>query len=127
MSVQGNKMNFENHLTAWEQPDGRVAVIFVPNLWRLADNLPVRQVLISDFQSTIDYCIQTLTPDDIDRIGSADLNYPIILDPQFRVMDGVHRLVKARNRGDTFIQAKQLYSPPIPDLFYNSWDEYDNA
>lgn len=45
----------------------------------------------------------------------ADLEFPIIVCPQGRVMDGMHRIVKALASGAETIKAVQLLQMPIPD------------
>jgi hypothetical protein len=47
-------------------------------------------------------------------IGEADLSYPIILDPDGRVMDGIHRVCKALMGGAESIAAYQLAELPEP-------------
>lgn len=48
-------------------------------------------------------------------INEADLSYPIIIDPQGGVMDGMHRVGKALLIGQPTISAKRLPSLPQPD------------
>ena len=48
-------------------------------------------------------------------IEEADLSYPIIVDPEGRVMDGMHRVCKALNSGLESIWAYQLPELPEPD------------
>lgn len=48
-------------------------------------------------------------------IDEADLSYPIIIDPQGGVMDGMHRVGKALLIGQTTISAKRLPILPSPD------------
>lgn len=49
-------------------------------------------------------------------IDAADLSYPIIIDPEGRLMDGMHRVCKALNRGLETIAAYQLTELPEPDF-----------
>ncbi len=49
-------------------------------------------------------------------IDEANLKFPIILDPDGRVMDGMHRVCKALNLGLTTILATQLTNLPEPDF-----------
>lgn len=49
-------------------------------------------------------------------IENADLNYPIIIDPEGRVMDGMHRVCKALNLGFESMMAYQLAELPEPDF-----------
>ena len=48
-------------------------------------------------------------------IEQADLSYPIILCSNRRVMDGMHRVVKALSRGETHIKAVRFEETPKPD------------
>ena len=48
-------------------------------------------------------------------IDEADLGYPIILSSDGRVMDGMHRAVKALMRNLTHLPAKQFAQDPEPD------------
>ena len=48
-------------------------------------------------------------------IEEADLSYPIIVDHERRVMDGMHRICKALNLGLKTILAYQLPRLPEPD------------
>jgi len=49
-------------------------------------------------------------------IENADLSHPIILDPDGRVMDGMHRVCQALNRGLPSITACRLPVLPEPDF-----------
>ncbi len=48
-------------------------------------------------------------------VDEADLRYAIILDPDGRVMDGMHRVAKALLLGHATIAAKRLPCLPSPD------------
>ena len=48
-------------------------------------------------------------------VNEVDLAYPIIIDPDGRVMDGMHRVAKALLLGHTTIEAKRLPELPAPD------------
>lgn len=48
-------------------------------------------------------------------IDEADLSYPIILDSDGRVMDGMHRVCKAVLLGQSRIQAVRFKKTPTPD------------
>lgn len=48
-------------------------------------------------------------------VNDADLAHPIILDPDGRVMDGMHRVAKALLLGHSTIAAKRLPALPEPD------------
>ncbi len=49
------------------------------------------------------------------RINEADLSYPIMLDPDNIVLDGVHRLLKAKTLGQTTLPAVRFDPLPDPD------------
>lgn len=49
-------------------------------------------------------------------IAQADLEHPIILDPEGRVMDGLHRVCKALIQGATTIKSVRLPTMPEPDF-----------
>jgi hypothetical protein len=48
-------------------------------------------------------------------VNDADLSHPIIIDPDGRVMDGMHRVAKALLLGHPTIVAKRLPALPEPD------------
>jgi len=48
-------------------------------------------------------------------IAETDLSHPIILDPEGRVMDGMHRVCKALMEGRTSVKAVRLETLPEPD------------
>ncbi len=62
-------------------------------------------------------------------VEAADLAYPIILSPDGRVMDGMHRVVKAMLRGHSTIMAVRLQILPGPDFTGVDPDDlpYDEA
>lgn len=49
-------------------------------------------------------------------IAQADLDFPIILSSDGRVMDGMHRVAKALMRGDQSIEAVRFAEDPAPDF-----------
>ncbi len=48
-------------------------------------------------------------------IRAADLRYPIILCPEGRIMDGMHRVLRALDDGRDTIPAYRLITMPAPD------------
>jgi hypothetical protein len=48
-------------------------------------------------------------------IGEVEMSYPIILGPDGRVMDGMHRIARALLEGRQTIRAKRLDHLPEPD------------
>lgn len=49
------------------------------------------------------------------RVNDSDLNFPIILNSQGRVMDGMHRIVKAKLEGRSHIPAVRFKQDPPHD------------
>jgi hypothetical protein len=49
-------------------------------------------------------------------IEEADLGYPIILSSNGRIMDGMHRVLKALMLGESHIRAVRFLSDPEPDF-----------
>lgn len=62
-------------------------------------------------------------------VEAADLIYPIILSPDGRVMDGMHRVAKALLQSQSHIMAVRLQTMPEPDFIGVDPDElpYDDA
>lgn len=50
------------------------------------------------------------------QVQAADLSYPIILCAEGRVMDGMHRVMKAHDLGHATIKARQLAVTLPPDF-----------
>jgi hypothetical protein len=57
------------------------------------------------------------------QIFEADISYPIILCPEGRVMDGMHRVGKASIEGHKFISAVRLTELGKPDYIGKQPDE----
>jgi hypothetical protein len=104
--------------------DGQRHVWRVTRLWQLADGLPAQPVPLSEFDAIweLDCWFGTVhTPtvgrvlDHLARIQQADLAYPILLSDTGVVMDGLHRLCKARLRGHETIQAVRFSPTPPAD------------
>ena len=49
-------------------------------------------------------------------VEAADLAYPILIDAEGKLMDGMHRVAKALLVGHTHIHAQQLPHTPAPDF-----------
>ena len=49
-------------------------------------------------------------------INEADLGYPIILSSDGRIMDGMHRVLKALTHGESHIHAVKFLTDPAPDF-----------
>lgn len=103
--------------------DGKRFVWDVPRLWQLSADFPVFEFEIAQFsgmdldmwycgvnvptvRSVYQHCL---------RIEAADLSFPIMLDPSGAVLDGVHRLLKAKTLGRDALPAVRFESMPEPD------------
>ena len=49
-------------------------------------------------------------------IEEADLGFPVILSSDGRIMDGMHRVLKALMRGESHIRAVRFLTDPEPDF-----------
>jgi hypothetical protein len=93
----------------------------VDRLVTLAREVPATQVpLDAIWQVDRPYWGTALTPRHLavhtQLVLDADLSYPIILAADGRVMDGMHRVVKAILSGQLTIAATQLRVTPEPDF-----------
>ena len=103
----------EHGLDAWD----------VDRLIVLTKGLPVEHVALAD----IDEVDSVYWFDERDRptvrnvvehfrlVNAVDLSYPIILGPDGRVMDGMHRIAQALLEGRSTIAAVRLRALPEPD------------
>lgn len=95
----------------------------VDRLIALAADLPVEQVpvaALSDVDS--DYWFGHGYPptvravvEHLRLVQDADLSYPIVLDAEGGVMDGMHRVARALLEGRPTVAAKRLLALPEPD------------
>lgn len=104
--------------------DGGRHVWSVPRLWALAADLPVEDVRVSTFDEVFDldcWFGDRHAPTvgrvlaHMARIQSADLSFPIILSADGVVMDGLHRLCKARLASQETVRAVRFAVTPAPD------------
>ena len=49
-------------------------------------------------------------------INEADLRYPVILSSDGRIMDGMHRVLKALIQGESYIRVVRFLTDPEPDF-----------
>ncbi|MEP6018400.1 MAG: hypothetical protein ABJ251_07945 [Paracoccaceae bacterium] len=105
--------------------DGHTHIWDVRKLIGIAEGLPVKDIpltQISEIDETywfdgsgpVPTCRAIL--DHMRLVENADLRWPIILCPNARVMDGMHRVLKALLVGNTTIQARSLVILPVPDF-----------
>ena len=104
----------------------------VDKLVKAAKDLPVVSVDLDDI-AELDENFWYRGADDIPSgrsiaehyklITEADLSYPVILSAERRVMDGMHRIIKALVEGHKTIDAVILEKTPPPDFTDVSIDE----
>ena len=98
-------------LSAWD----------VDRLVALAKHLQPQLVPVTAIRELDEpYWGESLTPRHVAEharlIAEADLVYPVILSSDGRVMDGLHRVLKALMRGETHILAVRFAVDPKPDF-----------
>lgn len=104
----------------------------VHRLVKLTQNFIVKKVMLTDIQELNEaYWFPDQYPttqqiiEHIQLIQDADLNHPIILCAQGRVMDGMHRVAKASLLKHSDILAVQFEQTPDPDFINIDEDELD--
>ncbi|WP_436863033.1 hypothetical protein [Acinetobacter haemolyticus] len=104
----------------------------VHRLVKLTQNFMVKKVMLTDIQELNEaywfpdeYPTTQQIIEHIQLIQDADLNYPIILCAQGRVMDGMHRVAKASLLKHSDILAVQFEQTPDPDFINIDEDELD--
>ncbi len=104
----------ENGLLAWN----------VVRLIALSRGLPVRRIALSEVAEVDEnhwYAAGGQAPtcrsilEHVRLIEEADLAFPVILDADGRLMDGMHRVCKAIRKGETHISAVRFPETPPPD------------
>lgn len=111
MRKQYHLLRIEGILHAWD----------VDRLIELSANLPIIEVALDNIAELdepywfeeLPTCRQIAMH--VDLCHAADLNYPIILSSSGRVMDGMHRVVKALSEGHKTIKAVKFPNALPPD------------
>ena len=87
----------------------------IHTLIKLSQNFPLKSILITGIKEPNEpYWFPQIHPttqqliEHFKLIQNADLNYPIILCPNGRMMDGMHRLAKAQMQNLSHISAVQF-------------------
>jgi hypothetical protein len=122
MRKQYNLRPSKDGLKAWD----------VHRLMELSKNFLIKRVLLSEisevnetywFQdpSQLPTCAAIL--EHIKLMEEASLDYPIILCANGRLMDGMHRVMKALQQGHTDIKVVQFEVTPEPDFIGIPADE----
>jgi len=95
----------------------------VQTIWDAAKDLPVFELPIIGLNTAIGTWGPDMTFLDFvshaKLMNTADMSYPIILDPTGYIADGRHRLAKAICNGDRTIKACRLMYMPEPDTVYD--------
>jgi hypothetical protein len=115
MRKQYNFWPGENGLDAWD----------VDHLIELSSGLPIQEVPLSEIKE-IDSPYWSIGTTDLPTVreiaehftlmNEADLDFPIILNVDGRLMDGMHRVAKALSQGLNSIKAIRFNYRPEPDF-----------
>lgn len=115
MRKQYNLRPSKDGLKAWD----------VHRLVELSKNFPIKNILLSAineinepywFQDSDQQATCAAILEHIKLIEAVDLQYPIILCADGRLMDGMHRIMKALQQNQTHIKAVQFEITPDPDF-----------
>jgi len=91
----------------------------VDRLVRLSKHLKPEPVAVAEVRELGETYWGSMTCRDVAEharlIHECDLTFPIILSSDGRVMDGMHRVLKALIHGESHIQAVRFRSDPEPD------------
>jgi hypothetical protein len=100
--------------------DNTDAVYDVVKLWRLSELLPTFNILADDFDQFLGRLTawtngapadSILDGEHGERVREADISYPILvrfIDGKIFMVDGYHRMMRARLDGEPFIQARDV-------------------
>lgn len=122
MRKQYNLRPSKDGLRAWD----------VHRLIELSKNFPVKNILLSEikevnetywFQDPSQLPTGVAILEHIKLMEEASLEYPIILCDKGRLMDGMHRVMKALQQGHIHIKAVQFETTPEPDFIGIPADE----
>ena len=115
MRKQYNLRPSQDGLKAWD----------VHRLVELSKNFPIKNILLSEikevnepywFQDSDQQPTCAAILEHIKLIDAVDLQYPIILCADGRLMNGMHRVMKALQQNQTHIKAVQFEITPDPDF-----------
>ncbi len=104
----------------------------VERLIQLSEYLPIKEIdptAIAELRENHWYFHDSSIPSPFNiiehtrLINECDLSFPVILDSDGRVMDGMHRICKAVLVGEAMIPAKQFENDPEPDFVNCDPDE----
>ena len=116
----------------FRQSDQGLLAWDIRRLIKLSRELPVEQVSLADvaeLDETHWYEHEGNSPtcrsllEHMKLIDEVDTSYPIILDQDGRVMDGMHRVCRAAREGEEQVQAVRFRTTPEPDYVGVNPDE----
>jgi hypothetical protein len=101
----------------------QVLIWEVAGLWEKSKGMPVIEMPLAFFNRYLDqdFWFRNKPPTlrnflrHCVKIAEADLSYPIILDEEWRVLDGIHRLVKAHLMDEKIVKVVRFPVTPPPD------------
>jgi hypothetical protein len=115
MRTQYHLRNSERGLLAWD-----VRGLIERAMGLIPFDLPLQEIRELDetfwFDHEGDHPTCRKVAEHAKLIEETDLSYPIIIDPDGRVMDGMHRVCKALVEGRTSVKAVRLKAMPDPDF-----------
>ena len=96
-------------------------------IWELSEDLEIAQIEVNqlwDTRYSRAWCWQQNDEEinnlfflhHLNRVMHADLNYPIILSEENYILDGVHRLMRAKYLGLKSISFVRFTKDPTPDI-----------
>lgn len=118
--------NYDKHVVSSFNEDGTVDGWDVPTMWKLTSGIPTTQLSVDELFDEIEDIVSHYDKDDIAKIDKADLNYPIIYNQQIGVVDGIHRIAKAKKLNQSMIHAVVLNEMPAPHHRWKSMCEYED-
>lgn len=118
--------NYDKHVVSSFNEDGTVDGWDVPTMWKLTSGIPTTQLSVDELFEEIEDIVSHYDKDDIVKIDKADLNYPIIYNQQIGVVDGIHRIAKAKKLNQSMIHAVVLNEMPPPHHHWKSMAEYED-
>ena len=118
--------NYDKYVVSSFNEDGTVDGWDVPTMWKLTSGIPTTQLSVDELFEEIEDIVSHYDKDDIAKIDKADLNYPIIYNQQIGVVDGIHRIAKAKKLNQSMIPAVVLNEMPSPHHHWKSMTEYED-
>jgi hypothetical protein len=108
-----------------EEDDENIYYWKASTLWKLSESMPVEHVPLDSFDWTNEnfQCGMLSDPplwrdigNQTKQILAADLQYPIVINAEGHVMDGMHRILKCYAFGLPTVKAVRFTQTPPPDM-----------